>query len=304
MARPKTVDFRTDIWSLGVILHELVTGKVPFQGETLAELALNVHHEQPPPIASLRSDVPPAYQAIVTRCLQKDRELRYGSIRELSDALKAFEGSLTNHGAVAAPASEVSAAPAAFEAGTPARAAFEGAVTGVAPQEASAEAGRTGNWGGTIARPRRSGVLVAIVASAIVVAALGTTAAFLLQRSRSAESAPGAAESVVAPSAHGVTPPSSFPTATSAVSSPPASAGSSVVTSPAASALAVVPPTVSVALPSARAASATAAPRLRAAPPPSRAGSSPRASAGSKPSPSSPAMSQHPPGWEDEILRP
>src|SRR6202142_163026 len=82
-----TVDPRADIWALGVILQELVTGKVPFSGDTLLEVARKVTERQAPPMREFRPDAPAGLQAAVSRCLEKDRERRYRNVAELAVAL-------------------------------------------------------------------------------------------------------------------------------------------------------------------------------------------------------------------------
>jgi serine/threonine-protein kinase len=88
MARMKDADARADIWAMGVILFELVTGTTPFVGDTLTEVVARVLQEEPPPPSRLRADVPGWVDAIVLRCLKKRPDERYASIRELEGALR------------------------------------------------------------------------------------------------------------------------------------------------------------------------------------------------------------------------
>ena len=90
MESASTVDMRTDIWALGIIVHELLTGKVPFSGDTFTELAFKVATRPPPPLRAFRPDVPEALQAIVLRCLEKDRDRRYPNVAALAAALLPF----------------------------------------------------------------------------------------------------------------------------------------------------------------------------------------------------------------------
>jgi serine/threonine-protein kinase len=86
----RDVDARADIWSLGVILFELLTGRVPFAQESVAELCAAILTQPAPRLRSLREQVPEGVDAIVARCLKKDPEDRYANVGELARALAAF----------------------------------------------------------------------------------------------------------------------------------------------------------------------------------------------------------------------
>jgi serine/threonine-protein kinase len=90
MQSSRSVDARADIWSLGAIIYQLATNRSPFESETMPELVLKIVGEAPTAMARLRPDVPPALEAIVFRCLEKDRERRYPNVAELAVALGAF----------------------------------------------------------------------------------------------------------------------------------------------------------------------------------------------------------------------
>ena len=84
----KEVDHRTDIFSLGVVLYEMATGRLPFTGTSSSETMDRVLHGQPEAIARFNYDVPAELERIVRKCLEKDRERRYQSARDLLIDLK------------------------------------------------------------------------------------------------------------------------------------------------------------------------------------------------------------------------
>ncbi len=86
----KDVDARADLWSLGLVLYELLTGTVAFHADTLAELHLGILQGTPRPLSGLRPDLPPGLEAIIQRCLSKDRAYRFSTVAEMAQALAPF----------------------------------------------------------------------------------------------------------------------------------------------------------------------------------------------------------------------
>ena len=90
MRSSKEVDARSDIWALGVILFELVTGQTPFLGETVTDLAIKIATVPAPLVRSVRADVPQELERVISKCLAKDRAQRFQNVSELAVALKDF----------------------------------------------------------------------------------------------------------------------------------------------------------------------------------------------------------------------
>jgi len=82
------VDKRTDIWSLGVVVYEIVTGHAPFIGDTPREVMSAIVEKEPPPLASYIRQTPRELQQIISKALCKDRTERYQSVTEILQALK------------------------------------------------------------------------------------------------------------------------------------------------------------------------------------------------------------------------
>jgi serine/threonine protein kinase len=90
MLTPASVDQRADIWSIGVLLFELLTDRLPFDGESVPQVCANVLATAPLRPSEIRSDVSPELDAIVLCCLEKEPQRRFPSVNDLARALRPF----------------------------------------------------------------------------------------------------------------------------------------------------------------------------------------------------------------------
>jgi serine/threonine-protein kinase len=209
MMTTKGVDVRTDIWSLGVILFELLTGRPPFSAAAVTELAIKVANEPAPPVRAFRADASAGVEQVIARCLEKDRERRFANVGELALALRPFAsaqgrasadsvlGTLRKAGTTRGDAPS-SGAPA-----PPAHAVSAG------PAPTNPSWGHTGYPASAGNRQRsRGAVFAAIAVGVLIVGGAVAGGMRLIARSPFASAPPVSAAATVAPPAAGAPPPS------------------------------------------------------------------------------------------------
>ena len=108
-ARGAAVDARSDVFSLGVVLYQMLTGERPFTGTTAVDMISSILRDKPPSVTELRADLPPHLARVLRRCLEKDPRDRYQTSRDVYNELKELRAETTSSSAAPSPHSTAGA---------------------------------------------------------------------------------------------------------------------------------------------------------------------------------------------------
>jgi eukaryotic-like serine/threonine-protein kinase len=219
MQSAKDADHRADIWALGIILQELLTGASPFMADTVPELVAKILSTPPPSLRFRRPDAPEGLERVISTCLEKDRNRRFGSIADLALALAPYA---PRHSRLSIERISGVMREAGFGASTVLPPSSN-------PVEPAGGDGTQASWGRTNAPRSRTGVTLLLVASVSAVLAAG---AFLLMRKPTSEAN-------TAPTSALPAPPVTTPPAAPSPTPPPIAAPPVVIPTPVAGASAV-----------------------------------------------------------------
>jgi serine/threonine-protein kinase len=173
----RDVDARADIWSMGAILHALLTGTPPYDGESNADVSAKIIRDLPTPVRELRSEVPAELEAIILKCLEKEPAARYADVAELAQALAA----VTPRDSVKGSAARVVRGTFATAPTVASPSAPPPPMVASGPTRTASAWGETGRESGKVTSSRGSRRVAGSIAAVAVVATVGVFGVLRLQ---------------------------------------------------------------------------------------------------------------------------